>query len=141
MLSDEIKNRQPTATAIMACRECSCGYGYAGARIVLTLSIFRVSSKPGDCLSEPIEWLCILFRLLHSTHSLAGKSHFGSAKTTIETGSRILSTNFFHQDLEHVDNIVCQEYRIIKCKTKHKILKKLSNEYKKSYGKEDDRLL
>lgn len=55
MLSDEIKNRQPTATAIIACRECSCGYGYAGVRIVLTLSILRVSSKPTDCLSEPIK--------------------------------------------------------------------------------------
>ena len=58
MLSDEIKNRQPITTAIIACRECSCGYGYAGVKIVLTLSILSVSRKPTDCLSEPIKQPC-----------------------------------------------------------------------------------
>lgn len=56
MLSDEIKKRQPTTTAITACCECSCGYGYLGVKIVLTLSILRVSNKGLiDCLLEPMK--------------------------------------------------------------------------------------
>lgn len=54
MLSEEMKNRQPTTTAIMAWRECSWGYGYVWVNIVLTLSILRASSKPTDCPIDPI---------------------------------------------------------------------------------------